>query len=198
MTLIDKSFNVPVKQGSLEQKRAVLQYYRAKSDFAVERGILYFRGKRVLLKDDLSGIVKNQLNHVQGSGARALKYSFQKKYTGISERRIQQELAKNKEYTSQYARFTNKAPKSIIAKNVGDRWQIDLISMKSEPIQYQGQTYQYILSVIDVFSRFMICRSLQNKSSKLVSKILHDIFLEYGTPKVIQCDNGGEQYWKGD
>lgn len=96
VSLIDKSFNVPVKQRSLEQKRAVLQYYRAKSDFAVERGILYFRGKKVLLKDDLSGIVKKQFNNIQGSGARALKYSLQKKYTGISERRIQQELAKTK------------------------------------------------------------------------------------------------------
>lgn len=40
VSLIDKSFNVPVIQRTLEQKRAVLQYYRAKSDFAVGRGIL--------------------------------------------------------------------------------------------------------------------------------------------------------------
>lgn len=100
VSLIDKSFNVPVKQRTLEQKRAVLQYYRAKSDFAVEKGILYFRGKKVLLKDDLSGIVKKQFNNIQGSGARALKYSLQKKYTGISERRIQQELAKTKNIQS--------------------------------------------------------------------------------------------------
>lgn len=97
VSLIGKSFNVPLKPRSLEQKRAVLQYYRAKSDFAVERGILNFRGKRVLLKDDMSGIVQNQFNHVQVSGARALKYSLQKKYTGISERQIQQELAKIKD-----------------------------------------------------------------------------------------------------
>lgn len=79
-------------------------YYRAKFDFAVEKGILYFRGKRVLLKEYLTGIVKNQFNHVQ---AIALKYSLQKKHTGIIERRIQQ-LAKNKEYTSQYVRLSNK------------------------------------------------------------------------------------------
>lgn len=64
--------------------------------------------------------------------------------------------------------------------------------MKSEPIQYQGQTYQYSLSAIDVFSRILICRFFQNLSSKLVSKIIHNIFLEYGTSKIIQCDNGGE------
>lgn len=47
-------------------------------------------------------------------------------------------------------------------------------------------------SVIDVISRFLICRPLQNISSNLndICKTLNGIFLEYLTPKVIQCDNG--------
>lgn len=193
LSLINKSFNVAVKERSLEQKRAVLQFYRAKSDFSVRRDVLHFRGKRVLLKDDLQNIVKNKFNDAQGSGARALNHRIQKEFTGISEHRIQSELAKSKIYARQYAKFTNKPPlKSIISKNIGDRWQIDLINMRSEPVQCHGQTYQYILSVIDVFSRFLICRPLQNKSSKLVCKTMNDVFLEYGTPKVLQCDNGTE------
>lgn len=142
LSLINKSFNVAVKERSLEQKRAVLQFYRAKSDFSVRRDVLHFRGKRVLLKDDLQNIVKNKFNDAQGSGARALNHRIQKEFTGISEHRIQSELAKSKIYARQYAKFTNKPPlKSIISKNIGDRWQIDLINMRSEPVQCHGQTY---------------------------------------------------------
>lgn len=87
LSLINKSFNVAVKERSLEQKRAVLQFYRAKSDFSVRRDVLHFRGKRVLLKDDLQNIVKNKFNDAQGSGARALNHRIQKEFTGISEHR---------------------------------------------------------------------------------------------------------------
>ena len=64
--------------------------------------------------------------------------------------------------------------------------------MRGDQVEYDGQKYEYILSIIDVFSRYLICRPLQNKSSLSVSRALKKIFLEFGTPKVIQCDNGTE------
>ena len=47
---VQKTFNIPVSART-DKQRAILQYYRAKSDFHIENGHLCFRGKRVLLKN---------------------------------------------------------------------------------------------------------------------------------------------------
>ena len=127
-----------------------MQYYRAKSDFHIENGHLCFRGKR----KELSKVVNTTFTNVQGCGARALSYKLKRKYTGVSENIVKGVLDKSKMYGRQYLKFSNKAPlKSIIANDVGIRWQIDLISMRGDQVVYDGQKYEYILSIIDFFSR---------------------------------------------
>ena len=53
-------------------------------------------------------------------------------------------------------------------------------------------TYRYILTVIDVFSRYVWLRPLKGKHSAEISRHLEDIFNEHGPPKVIQHDQGKE------
>lgn len=55
-----------------------------------------------------------------------------------------------------------------------------------------GVTYRYVLSVIDVFSRFIWLRPIDKKFSKTIAKELQSIYLEHGYPRVIQCDQGPE------
>ena len=66
--------------------------------------------------------------------------------------------------------------------------------MLRSPVQFEGITYKYILTVHDVLSRYIWLRPLTGKSSKLVAeaKELHKLYCEVGPPKVLQCDNGGE------
>lgn len=53
-----------------------------------------------------------------------------------------------------------------------------------------GKEYQYILTVLDVFSRFVWLRPLPGKSSDVIAKELKKIYVEHGTPRVLQCDQG--------
>ena len=57
-----------------------------------------------------------------------------------------------------------------------------------------GNKYKYILSRIDVTSRYKVARPLRTKQAKDVADIIADIYrvgpLTY--PKVFQCDNGSE------
>ena len=53
-------------------------------------------------------------------------------------------------------------------------------------------SYRYVLSVIDVFSRFVWLRPVSKKSSRNIADALQSIYLEHGPPHVIQCDQGGE------
>ena len=66
--------------------------------------------------------------------------------------------------------FQNKAPlRPIKASKVQERHQVDLVSMVSMPVMIDGDTYKYIMSVIDIFSRFRFLRPLQTKETSEVA-----------------------------
>ena len=71
--------------------------------------------------------------------------------------------------------------------------QFDLLHMPSDSLH--GNKYKYILSGIDVTSRYEVARPLnRTKQAKDVAEIIADIYkvgpLTY--PKIFQCDNGSE------
>lgn len=73
------------------------------------------------------------------------------------------------------------------------RHQIDLIDMGQKgAVEFNGLSYRYVLSVMDVFSRFVWLRPINEKMSKNIADELRSIYLEHGPPCVIQCDQGGE------
>ena len=70
--------------------------------------------------------------------------------------------------------------------------QFDLLYMPSDTLY--GNKYKYILSGIDVASRYKVARPLRTKQAKDVADTIEDIYkvgpLTY--PKIFQCDNGSE------
>ena len=64
--------------------------------------------------------------------------------------------------------------------------------MRKQAVSCSGQRYQYILTIQDVFSRYLWLRPLTYKTSKVVSKALGDLYIEVGPPKVLQFDREGE------
>ena len=73
----------------------------------------------------------------------------------------------------------------IIAERVMERVQIDLIDKSSDACHHDGKVYRYILSVVDVMSRYCWARPIQQKSSALVAAALKDIFDTYGDPSIV-------------
>ena len=60
---------------------------------------------------------------------------------------------------------------------------------------FEGNTYKYILTGIDVPSRYKVARPLKTKKSSDVTFVLEAIYKKGGVfkyPKVFQCDNGSE------
>ena len=89
--------------------------------------------------------------------------------------------------------FENKVPlRPIKACRVQERHQVDLVSMASLPATIDGDTYKYIMFVIDIFSTFVFLRPLQTKESNEVAKNLLDIYNEHGPPEILQSDQGTE------
>ena len=73
-----------------------------------------------------------------------------------------------------------------------DLRQFDLLYMPGDKVY--GNKYKYILSGIDVASRYKVARPLKTKQAKEVAEMIKDIYkagpLTY--PKVFQFDNGSE------
>ena len=67
--------------------------------------------------------------------------------------------------------------------------------MSKLPVLVNGQTLKYILTVQDVFSRFLWLRALSSKVSKEVASALADLYMEVGPPKVLQADLGNGDYF---
>ena len=73
-----------------------------------------------------------------------------------------------------------------------ERHQVNLVDMINEEVEVNGKSYRYILTLQDIFSRYLWLRPLSRKSSSSVAFELKQIYREHGPPKILQCDRGGE------
>ena len=74
-----------------------------------------------------------------------------------------------------------------------EQHQFDFVYMPHN--LFEGNTYKYILTGIDVASRYKVARPLKTKKSNAVTIELKVIYKKCGAfkyPKVFQCDNGSE------
>lgn len=186
-------FNVPVKERTLEHVQC-LTLIRRRNDFHLdERGVLFCHGKQVIVDEDLPNLVENIFKCNQGCGSRVLYNKLKEIYTGFTGQAIIKILYKSKYYHKQYPRFTNKAkPKTITENEPGKRWQIDIINMQGQRVSFEGSTYNYILQIVDVFSRYIMPKPLKTKTASEVAKALEDVLMNNLAPDIIQCDNGLE------
>ena len=77
-----------------------------------------------------------------------------------------------------------------IVHDIDEQWQADLAEVGLIADQNQGN--RYILTVIDIFSRFAWARPLRNKRGETVAEAFKDIFNEGRLPKRVQTDQGRE------
>ena len=71
--------------------------------------------------------------------------------------------------------------------------QFDILYVPSNVVY--GTEYKYILTGIDVASRYKVARSLRNKKADEVAFVLEAVYKKGGDfkyPKIFHCDNGSE------
>lgn len=80
-----------------------------------------------------------------------------------------------------------------IAYGVNELWQADLVDLKS--LSNCNLNFSYLLTVIDVFSRFLRVVPIKNKKSQTVAKAFSKLF-KHAKPANLQTDKGTEFYNK--
>ena len=74
-----------------------------------------------------------------------------------------------------------------------EQYQFDMLYMPHN--LFEGNTYKYVLTGIDVAPRYKVARPLRTKKSSEVAFVLEAIYKKGGVfkySKVFQCDNGSE------
>ena len=189
-----------VKDRTRAQRSAAVRYWRAHGDLSVkEEGSCKFiyskaTGRRILRVSEVQKVISDEYKRVKGSGAAKLVASLKQNFAGLSRIKVQEFLNTDKQHYKSNAKFCNKARlKPIQARDVQIRHQIDLMDMGQKgAVKFNGLSYRYFLSVMDVFSRFVWLRPINKKMSKNIADEPRSIYLEHGPPRVIQCDQGGE------
>ena len=74
----------------------------------------------------------------------------------------------------------------ITARMPMDHLAVDTV--EAFPISQDG--YKYIVTVVDVCTRFVFLRPVKDHSAKSVAKVLLHIVRDFGIPKILQSDNG--------
>ena len=210
-SLLKAQYTIPIKDRDDTDKKAYYYYYNYGKQLSVsaaehpiigddaEERILYTsqgpeRKKTILLKcSEKRRCIDFFYCRSKGDCARKLKKRMDEVFTGISENDIQQYINSSRLNQEIKAVFDNKPPlKPITASRVWERIQIDLMSMEDIPVVHDGKVYRWVLSVIDVFSRYLVLRPLHSKDTAVVAAELLQIFSDFGAPSIIQSDRGSE------
>lgn len=75
-------------------------------------------------------------------------------------------------------------------KRVSYRWQTISIDIW-RPLPRSKRVFSYLLAVSDYFSKFILLHALRKANARNIMKFVeNDVFLMFGAPQVITCDNG--------
>ena len=106
---------------------------------------------------------------------------------------VQEWLTKQSTYTLHKQARKRYPTRKYYVNAVDDQWQMDLAEMQD--LQRHNQGFRYILTCIDILSRFGWARPLKTKQGKEVAAAIEDIFrTSKRIPKRVQSDQGKEFY----
>ena len=101
---------------------------------------------------------------------RRLYHLLKRRYTEGSEAKIKQVITKLPHYQKSNATSSNKAPvMHVCSSSVHDILKIYLVNMQTHAVIYNKETFKFILSVMDILSRFVWLRAIPSKSADVIT-----------------------------
>lgn len=137
-----------------------------------------------------------ELNKIYYDPSNPAGYSSIQKLTNAMKGKIKKDDVKkwlqSQETYTLHKPARKKIPRNrYILSNINELWQADLSDMRTYSQENDG--FNYILCVIDVFSKYAYARPMKKKNSATIKKCFDSIFTEANvTPTHIQSDKGTE------
>ena len=112
-------------------------------------------------------------------------------FAGVNQKTAQTWLSKQFAYTLHKPSKRRYATGPYRVAKIDDQWQVDLVEMTE--FAAVNDNFKYLLTCIDLFSRFAWARGLKNEESNSVLMAFRDIIDDSGRkPKKLQSDAGKE------
>ena len=133
-------------------------------------------------------------NHSAGfSSAEKLFRAAKKLKKNITRKNVNEFLEKQPTYTLHHPVKINFQRRKTFAKYLDQIWQADLVDFQKYSRNNKG--YKYVLTVIDILSRFAFAEPIKNKTGPSIVAAFNRIFSKYKRiPQKLQTDHGGEFY----
>lgn len=103
-------------------------------------------------------------------------------------KKIIEEMPESQIYKKTKATTKNKQIYPIVTENPREMYQIDIMYMTETP----DRRFNYIMNIIDVFSKFVYSFPLVNRTAESTAKRLREVFEKDGVPKSVSTDQGSE------
>jgi transposase InsO family protein len=161
----------------------------------VKDGKLLADGKEVIPIEETEEVLAAAYKDAALKAGRDRMYKRLKaKYVGISRRDVMKFLRRQEAHQlHQPVRKSRVLHRVIIAKRPFERWQADLIDMRR--LKGYNNRDAWILTVIDLFSKYGWVRALKHKTAHAVARGMEDILTSIPggkCPQILQTDNGKE------
>ena len=149
-------------------------------------------GRIIIRRSQIATIVNHYRRYSKGQGAKKIYESIKRKYCGLARPTIQDIINSDPIQKKIIPSFKNKAKlKTIQSSEPMGRLQMDLVDVKGIG-NLDVSVYRYVLSILDVHSRYLWLYPLKKKDSKDVARSIQENIEAYGPPRKIQTDRGGE------
>lgn len=155
-------------------------------------GFLYFLFQ-VANCMEVKRFIEKAFHQSKSAGYKKFYHRTDDAYAGLSKRHVLKCVLRDENPRKFNVKLATKArPCPVSLREIHEQQQTDLVVTKNMAVELQAFTYQYILSVMDIFSRFHWLALLTKKRSSRVKKELQKIFKIYDIQKCLQIDNKGE------
>ncbi len=114
------------------------------------------------------------------------------KKTQLSKEKVSRWLNEQLPYNLHKTAKKTYPTRKYMVRTIDEQWQADLVDMQTYERLNKG--YRFILTVIDVFSRYAWAKPIKRKTGTNVAEALQSIFEEGRTPHYLQTDQGLEFY----
>ena len=112
----------------------------------------------------------------------------------LNDREVDQWLAGEDTYTLHKPARINYPRNRVMVYGIDEQFQADLVDMSMYEEFNDG--YKFMLTCIDIFSKYAWCIPLKNKSGPVVTKAFASILAQGRKPMKLQTDRGGEFFNK--
>lgn len=130
-----------------------------------------------------------ELYYANFSGIDDLHRKLRENGYTVSKAKIKEILQKQNIYSLHHPSYHTFERRRVYIHSIDEQWQADLVDMQQ--YKKENNNFNYILTVIDCFSKYAWCIPLKNKMGKEIINAFTDLF-KNRKPKKLQTDKGKE------